>query len=408
MRGKEIRPHIGIFGRRNNGKSSLINALTGQDISIVSEIAGTTTDPVSKAIEIQGIGPIVIIDTAGIDDTGELGDKRVSKTLQTLSKIDLAVLVIAANVFDSEEIKLIGKFQADNLPFLIVHNKSDREPLHAKLHQRIKDNYRIEAFDFSCLERKNIGDLISLIRKAIPDSAFKASTLVGDLIRHGDNVLLVVPIDIEAPEGRLILPQVQVIRDILDHDAVAVIAKEREIDMVFTRMNPKPSLVVTDSQVFLKADAAIPKEIPLTSFSIVLARNKGNFDAYLAGTPAISKLKDFDRVLLLESCTHHVSCDDIGRVKIPRWITAFTGKKLEFVHVAGLDALPGFISDYALLIQCGGCMITSRQLRNRLRPAIEAGVPVTNYGMAIAYVHGIYQRAVAPFTGQSVISEDYL
>jgi [FeFe] hydrogenase H-cluster maturation GTPase HydF len=233
-------------------------------------------------------------------------------------------------------------------------------------------------------------------------------TLVGDLISYGDVVLLITPIDIEAPEGRMILPQVQVIRDVLDHDGIAVVCKEREVDAFIRKMDPKPVLVITDSQVFPKADAAVPKNIPLTSFSIVLARQKGDFEHYLQGTPYISKLKDGDRVLILESCTHHVSCDDIGRVKIPRWISNFTGKKLEFEVVAGLNRIPGEMKDYAMVIQCGSCMITRKQLINRLKPAVDAGIPVSNYGMAIAYVLGIYNRAIAPFTKGSGQKEEYL
>ena len=219
--------------------------------------------------------------------------------------------------------------------------------------------------------------------------------------------MLITPIDIEAPEGRLILPQIQVIRDILDNDCVAIVAKEREIDSLLKRLNPRPALAITDSQVFLKADASVPKDIPLTSFSIILARHKGDFQNYLKGTPHLGKLKDGDRLLILESCTHHVSCDDIGRIKIPRWISNFSGKKLEFDVVAGLNKLPRDIHEYTMVIQCGGCMITRRQIINRLKPSVDAGIPVTNYGMAIAWVHGIYERAVAPFAKVSV-SADYL
>jgi [FeFe] hydrogenase H-cluster maturation GTPase HydF len=231
---------------------------------------------------------------------------------------------------------------------------------------------------------------------------------LGDLIKYGDIVILITPIDVEAPAGRLILPQVQAIRDILDNDAVAIVLKEREVDSFLKKTKIKPALAITDSQVFVKADASIPANIPLTSFSIMLARHKGNFENYLKGTPEISNLKDEDRVLLLESCTHHVACDDIGRTKIPRWITNFTGKKIEYDVVAGLDQLPRPITDYALLIQCGGCMITRKQLHNRLQPAIDAGIPVTNYGMAIAYVQGIYDRAVAPFVKGKKSETTYL
>lgn len=405
-RTKDNKPHIGIFGRRNNGKSSLINALTGQDIAIVSEVAGTTADPVKKSIEIAGIGPAVLIDTAGIDDTGELGQKRVSKTLEVLKIIDLAILLIVHNEFDEPEKRLVRDFSRLDIPFLIIHNKSDEEPIKQNLSAVLSNRYDVPVADFSALNPVNLEEIIKLIRGQMPETAYRKQTLIGDLISYGDTVLLITPIDTEAPEGRMILPQMQVIRDVLDHDGIAVVCKEREVDAYFRKMNPKPVLVVTDSQVFPKADAAIPKEIPLTSFSIVLARQKGDFDNYRKGTPSISNLRDGDRVLILESCTHHVSCDDIGRVKIPRWMSGFTGKRLEYEIVGGLAAIPKPITDYALVVQCGGCMITRRQLMNRLKPAIDAGVPVTNYGMAIAYIHGIYNRAIAPFSNGNKV--DYL
>jgi [FeFe] hydrogenase H-cluster maturation GTPase HydF len=252
-------------------------------------------------------------------------------------------------------------------------------------------------FEFSSADKRNYEELIDLLRNTIPEHSFKTPSLLGDLISYGDIVILITPIDIEAPAGRLILPQMQAIRDILDNEAVAIVLKEREVDSFLKKTGIKPALAITDSQVFVKAGASIPAHIPLTSFSIMLARFKGDFDNYLKGTPRISTLKDGDRILLLESCTHHVSCDDIGRTKIPRWITGFTGKRLEYDVVAGLDSLSRPVTDYSLVIQCGGCMITRKQLHNRLQAAIKAGVPVTNYGMAIAYVQGIYDRAIAPF-----------
>ncbi|MDP1623627.1 MAG: [FeFe] hydrogenase H-cluster maturation GTPase HydF [Bacteroidales bacterium] len=407
-KGRDTKPHIGIFGRRNNGKSSLINALTGQDIAIVSDVAGTTTDPVKKSIEIAGIGPVVMIDTAGIDDSGDLGLKRVRKTKEILKIIDLAILIISNNEFEEPEIGLVHDFHANDIPFLIIHNKSDQQEITQELIAMINDNYGVPVISYSTLYPKNTNELINLIRITTPETAFRKQTLVGDLISYGDVVLLITPIDIEAPEGRMILPQVQVIRDVLDHDGIAVVCKEREVDAFLKKMNPRPALVVTDSQVFPKADAAIPKEIPLTSFSIVLARQKGDFVNYMKGTPYLSKLADGDRLLILESCTHHVSCDDIGRMKIPRWLTSFSGKSLEFDVVAGLNTISRPITDYAMVIQCGGCMITRKQIVSRLKPAIDAGIPVTNYGMAIAYVHGIYNRAIAPFTKGLADQEDYL
>ncbi len=407
MRGKESKPHIGIFGRRNNGKSSLINSLAGQEVAIVSEVAGTTTDPVKKSMEITGLGPVILIDTAGIDDTGELGNKRITKTLESLTTIDLAILVICNNKFSEAELKLIEQFNEFVIPFFVVHNKSDLNKADSALTERIKTNYSTDIIEYNNINPDK-EKLVAMIRKYMPTSAYKSNTLVGDLISYGDVVLLITPIDIEAPEGRLILPQVQVIRDILDHDGVAVVVKEREVDSYIRRMEPKPSLVITDSQVFLKADASIPKDIPLTSFSIVLARQKGDFENYIYGTPAIGKLKDGDRILILESCTHHVSCDDIGRVKIPRWLSNFTGKELIFDTVSGFDRLPVSIDHYALVVQCGGCVLTKKQVVSRLKPAIDAGIPVTNYGMAIAYAHGIFERAVSPFVKLVASEEQYL
>jgi [FeFe] hydrogenase H-cluster maturation GTPase HydF len=407
-KGRESKPHIGIFGRRNNGKSSLINAFAGQDIAIVSDIAGTTTDPVRKSMEIPGIGPAILVDTAGMDDTGELGTKRVQKSLAALKTVDLAILVITHNTFEAEEEKLIEAFRKQDVPFLVIHNKSDIVPLDNALQERIAASYGAVTLDFCAARPTNLETVISTLQRVMPETAYRAKSLLGDLLSYGDLVLLITPIDIEAPEGRLILPQVQAIRDILDNDCIAVVAKEKEVDTLMRTLRPRPSLVVTDSQVFLKADASIPKDIPLTSFSIMLARHKGDFENYLKGTPRIAELKDGDRVLLLESCTHHVACDDIGRVKIPRWLSNFTGKKLEYDVVAGLGQLPGDITDYALVIQCGGCMITPKQIINRLRAAVDAGVPVTNYGMAIAWVHGIYHRAVAPFAAVKEGGEEYL
>ncbi|MFO7789354.1 MAG: [FeFe] hydrogenase H-cluster maturation GTPase HydF, partial [Bacteroidales bacterium] len=273
----------------------------------------------------------------------------------------------------------------------------------------IKQKLSTVVLDYNCLNPGSSREkLLQKIRQAIPESAMSRPAFIGDVISYGDIVMLITPIDIEAPEGRMILPQVQAIRDIIDNDAIAVVLKEREVDVFLKTTGIKPALAITDSQIFLKADAMIPKDIPLTGFSIVLARYKGDFPAYLEGTPKISQLKDGDKVLLLESCTHQVSCDDIGRVKIPRWISDFTGKNLDFDVVAGMDNLPHKITDYALVIQCGGCIITRRQLINRIQPAIKAGVPVTNYGMAIAWVQGVYDRAVEVFVNNKSHQEDYL
>ncbi|HEX7493920.1 MAG TPA: [FeFe] hydrogenase H-cluster maturation GTPase HydF [Bacteroidales bacterium] len=407
-KGRELKPHIGIYGRRNSGKSSLINCLAGQEIAIVSDHAGTTTDPVRKSFEITGFGPVILIDTAGIDDSGDLGQKRVDRTVKTLETVDLALLVVTENLWGRFEDELIKNFRDHDLPFIVIHSKSDIQEPTVEYKNKIFSITATSLLEFSSVDKRNYEELITLIRDTIPEHSYKTQTLLGDLISYGDIVILITPIDIEAPAGRLILPQMQAIRDILDNEAVAIVLKEREVDAFLKKTKIKPALAITDSQVFVKADASIPKDIPLTSFSIMLARFKGDFDNYLKGTPEISLLKDGDRVLLLESCSHHVSCDDIGRTKIPRWITKFTGKRIEFDAVAGFDTLPRPITEYSLVIQCGGCMITRKQIHNRLHSAIKAGVPVTNYGMAIAYVQGIYERAIAPFVKRERNQNTYL
>ncbi len=407
-KGKEARPHIGIFGRRNNGKSSFINVLSGQEAAIVSDVAGTTTDPVKKSMEIPGIGPCVLIDTAGIDDEGALGQKRVAKTIAAIQTVDLAILVLANNAFGEPEKKLIDSFSEYNIPWIVMHTRSDLVPSSEGLRNRIETEFKVPFIEFSNLHPNNLNIVVSIIVKTMPESAWKSTSLLGDLLSYGDLVLLITPIDIEAPEGRLILPQVQAIRDILDNDCVSVVVKEKEVDALLKVLSPRPKLAITDSQVFLKAAASVPPEIPLTSFSIMLARHKGDFANYLKGTPKLGQLKDNDRVLILESCSHHVSCDDIGRTKIPRWLGQYSGKKLEFDVVSGLTNIPRSIKDYAIVIQCGGCVLTRKQIISRLKPAVDAGVPVTNYGMAIAWMHGIYQRAVAPFVKIDSSGSDFL
>jgi [FeFe] hydrogenase H-cluster maturation GTPase HydF len=408
-KGRENKPHIGIFGRRNVGKSSMINALTGQDVAIVSEVAGTTTDPVKKSIEIHGIGPVIVIDTAGIDDTGDLGKLRIAKTKAIINQIDMAILVITETIFDAYESGLVQFFDDQNLPYFVVHNKTDLSVPDIEFKKKIIQATNYPLIEYSAIEPdKYNAFLIRAIKECLPSSVYQKKGLLADLLSYGDIVLLITPIDIEAPEGRLILPQIQVIRDILDNECTAIVLKEREVDSFLKKTAIKPRLVITDSQVFLKADASIPRDIPLTSFSIVLARQKGDFAEYIKGTPKIAGLKDGDRVLLLESCSHHVSCDDIGRVKIPRWISNFTGKNIQYDTVAGLDKLPRPIDEYALVVQCGGCMITHRQLINRLRGAKEKQIAITNYGMAIAYVHGIFKRAIEPFIGRMDNFEDLI
>ncbi len=391
MKGKENKPHIGIFGRRNNGKSSLINAITGQETAIVDASAGTTTDPVRKSIEIFGIGPAVIIDTAGIDDEGTIGQKRIQKSLEVLKSIDFAILVTTNHQCGQPERMLMDKFHEYEIPFLLVNNKTDLAT-GTSLPDGVTDTRMLEV---SAKTGQGISVLLEALVEKMPPSAYISHSLLGDIIGNGDTVVLVTPIDSEAPEGRLILPQVQMIRDILDNDAVAVVLKEDKVGE-WLRKNPAPKLVVTDSQMFKRVAQEVPEEVPLTGFSIVLARHKGDFEHYLEGTPHLSRLRDGDRILMLESCTHLTSCEDIGRGKLPRWIRQYTGKELHFDFVSGLDQLPD-IGQYAMVIQCGGCMITRKQILNRLKPAVERGIPVSNYGMAIAYLNGIFDRAVRPF-----------
>ena len=395
--GKENKLHVIILGKRNKGKSSLINLLTGQETSIVSEVAGTTTDLVKRSYEIPGFASVIFIDSAGFDDDGTLGEKRVGKTLQAIEQADVALLVISGNQFGPEERTLVEKLHKEELPFIIVHNKRDEQPLDDNLQKTLEKELGCPVIDFSTRSDspEPVVEAIKEVWRKQGNDAPKS--LIGDLLHPGDIVLLITPIDSEAPAGRMILPQVQVTRDILDNHCAAITLQPEEITPFLSQTGIRPRLAITDSQVFKKVVPLIPAEIPLTSFSIVLARHKGDFAAYLRGTPHIDELRDGDRVLMLESCSHHVSCEDIGRHKIPRWLRERTGKRLEFDVIAGLDAISRPVTDYAMIIQCGGCMITARQLRTRLRPAIEAGVPVSNYGMTIAYLHGIFQRAMEPF-----------
>ena len=387
---------IGIFGRRNSGKSSLINQLTGQDIAIVSDKPGTTTDPVSKSVEIFGIGPVILIDTAGIDDAGELGEKRIKKSLEVIKKVDCAILLISENLFTDFEQNLINQFNEFEIPYLIVHNKSDISSLNKDTIAEIRKYSSSDILDFSTVNDEKKEELISLIKETIPTTSYQKPSLLGDLVKPKDVVLLITPIDSEAPDGRMILPQNMAIRDVLDNDCITVVVKETEL-LDFLKLGIRPVLAVTDSQAFEYVSKHIPEDIPLTSFSIVFARLKGDFEKYLKGTPHISQLKDGDRVLILESCTHQVSCDDIGRIKIPKLLQQFTGKQLHFDFVSGLSELTNQVENYSLVIQCGGCMVTRKQLLNRLKPFTEASIPVTNYGMTLAYVNGIFERATASF-----------
>ena len=374
---RALTPHIGIYGRTNSGKSTLINKLTGQPIAIVSEQAGTTTDPVKKSIEIFGIGPVILIDTAGIDDTSTLGKQRVEKTYQTLKEIDCAILVIADNQFGEPEEQLITKFKELAVPYIMVNNL-------------FTGTLKSDAINLNVLN-DDPQPIVEALKQAIPESAYKKTSMLGGIVKPNDVVVLVTPIDDEAPEGRLILPQVMAIRNTLDNDCICVVLKETNLQQYFDSM-PWPNLVVTDSQAFALVSKIVPNEVPLTSFSILLARLRGDFENYLKGTPYLSQLKDGDRILMLESCTHEISCGDIGRVKLPALIRKFTGKDIQFDYVAGLAPINN-IHDYAMAIQCGGCVATRKQLLNRTNLAVQAGIPISNYGMAIAFITGIFKRA---------------
>lgn len=397
MKGNELKPHVGIFGRRNYGKSSLINFLTEQSLAIVSNTPGTTTDPVRKTMEIIGVGPVVWVDTAGIDDEGPLGQLRVQKSFEILPQCNLALILFSQNIFDAPERRIVQACQMNKVPFLLIYSQSDIAVPDQSFISQIEKEFNTQVFLLNIMDTSLREPLTLRIREALPESAYVHKSLLGDVIEAGDVVVMVTPIDSSAPEGRMILPQVQVLRDILDNDAKAVVCKETELQQVLLDLRKPPQLVVTDSQAFAFVSSTVPETIPLTSFSVVLARAKGLFDKYVEGTPQIDLLNDGDRVLMLESCTHNITCEDIGRVKLPNLITKRTGKDLKFDVVAGLSELERPITDYRLVIQCGGCMVNSKQLASRLAPAIAAGVPVSNYGLALAYLNGIFERSMRVF-----------
>jgi [FeFe] hydrogenase H-cluster maturation GTPase HydF len=390
------RVHIGFFGRRNAGKSSVVNAVTGQELAVVSEVKGTTTDPVQKAMELLPLGPVVIIDTPGIDDVGELGELRVRKTKQILNKTDVAVLVMDAAMGISEaELELLGIFREKKIPYVLAFNKDDltegKEALAGNGLAEEADNIiRISAktgYQIEELKEK-------IAHLAIPEKA--AQRIVGDLLHPLDVVVLVVPIDSAAPKGRLILPQQQTIRDILETGAVSVVVRDEELAETLSRLGQQPAMVITDSQAFAKASAETPAEIPLTSFSILFARYKGNLLGAVQGAAAVGQLQDGDKVLISEGCTHHRQCDDIGSVKIPRWLAEYTGKQFQIEFSSG-TGFPEDLSGYKLVIHCGACMLNEREMRYRLKCAADQSVPITNYGIVIAYMQGILRRSVELF-----------
>ncbi|MFB3893531.1 MAG: [FeFe] hydrogenase H-cluster maturation GTPase HydF [Phycisphaerae bacterium] len=408
---KGSRLHIGIFGRRNVGKSSLLNAMTRQNVSIVSDVAGTTTDPVEKPMELLPIGPVLFIDTAGIDDVGALGRMRVERTKQVFDRTDVGVLVVAGGDWGEYEEGILAELASRKAPAIVAFNKSDLARPAAELTERLKAKkvpfvLTIANSQFAIhnpqsyapgLDRGDgILDLREALIRAAPEDFINAPSILGDLVPAGELVMLVVPIDLEAPKGRLILPQVQAIRDVLDVDAYCMVVKERELRDALDRLNRPPALVVTDSQGFLKVAGDTPVSIPLTSFSILFARYKGDLGEFVRGAMAIESLRGGDRVLIAEACSHHPIGDDIGRVKIPRWLQQYVGGKLEFNSVQGHD-FPQDLSPYKLVVHCGACMWNRRAMLTRILRCRQAGVPIANYGMTIAYTLGIFERALGPF-----------
>jgi len=393
---KGNRPHIGVFGRRNAGKSSLINSLTNQELALVSDIPGTTTDPVYKAMELQPLGPVIMIDTAGIDDSGELGELRVKKTLEVIRKIDLAVLVIdPKHGIEAYEKDLLNRFSGANTPVVPVINKVDLNFEQENVINKIKNESKVKPILVSTINELGIEELRGEIVSRMPADT-EESFIVGDLVNPGDTIVLVTPIDLAAPKGRLILPQVQTIRDILDHDGITMVCKERELKLCLDKLKEAPKLVVTDSQAFMKVDADVPEDVLLTGFSILFARYKGDLEIFLRGAKKMENLKAGDKILIAEACTHRRQADDIGTVKLPRWMRSKVGGDLEFDHVSGRE-YPENLTEYDLILHCGACMLNKKEVISRIKEADSLGVPVINYGMAIAQLHGILDRALKPF-----------
>ena len=393
------RVHIGFFGRRNAGKSSIVNKVTGQELAVVSDVKGTTTDPVSKAMELLPMGPVVIIDTPGIDDEGYLGELRVLKAKQVLNRVDVAVLIVDATVGKtSVDEELIHIFKEKEIPYLVVYNKADL--LKTKDGNRLSSDNNLnqnteQSIYASAATGQNIYELKEKIASLAVTDELKLR-LVGDLLEPSDFAILVVPIDKAAPKGRLILPQQQTIRDVLEAGAAAIVIKEDELSNTLETLGKKPKLVITDSQVFARVSEETPEDIWLTSFSILFARFKGNLKTAAAGAAALDRLKDGDKILISEGCTHHRQCDDIGTVKLPRWIRNYTGKELEFEYSSGRD-FPEDVTKYSLIVHCGGCMLNEREMRYRQKCALDQEIPITNYGIAIAYMQGILKRCVEMF-----------
>ena len=390
-----LRLHVGLFGRRNVGKSSVLNAFTRQEVSIVSATPGTTTDPVEKPMELLPFGPVLFIDTAGIDDEGALGGRRIAATRRVLDRTDLALLVAEAGAWGAFEERLLAELKGRSLPTVVVLNKADAAPPPEGLLARLAAE-GVTAVETAATTGRGIGELRSALLAAAPAEALEGRRVIGDLVSAGDLVVLVMPIDKEAPKGRLILPQVQVLRDLLDEGALSLVVREHELGEALRRLKAPPRLVVTDSQAFRTVAAETPPGTPLTSFSILFARFQADLPEMVRGTAGIDALRPGSRVLVAESCAHHPIGDDIGRVKIPAWLRRHTGVPLEFSHVQGHD-FPGDLSPYSLVIHCGGCMGNRREMLTRILRCRDAGVPITNYGLAIATSLGILERALGPF-----------
>lgn len=397
------RTHIGIFGKRNAGKSSVINAITGQSLAIVSDIKGTTTDPVLKSMELLPLGPVILIDTPGLDDEGDLGHLRIQKAYQILNKTDIALLVIDGTAgMTAEDYQILDRIRAKNIPYLIVFNKADLAPDADTSDAAPSNADTSDTADaanviwVSAVTGLHIQELKERLATLLPDED-SGKTILGDLIRPSDFIILVVPIDKAAPKGRLILPQQQTIRDILDHNAISIVVKETDLKHTLETLGKKPALVITDSQVFDKAAADTPSDIPLTSFSILFARYKGNLKTLVDGARMLRHLENGDKILISEGCTHHRQCDDIGTVKLPRLIRNYTGKELEFEFTSGTE-FPFSLEKYRLIVHCGGCMLNEREMKYRIRCAEDAGIPITNYGTAIACMKGILERSIEIFS----------
>lgn len=383
------RIHIGLFGKRNAGKSSIINAITDQDLAIVSEVKGTTTDPVLKTMELLPLGPVVIIDTPGLDDHGDLGEMRIKKAYQMLNKTDIALLVIdSSEGMTAEAEAILERIKAKQIPYLIVWNKVD-------LGSPQPEENAPDSIAVSAKTGENITALKEAVAALLPDDQTNRP-IIRDLLSPGDIVMLVIPIDSSAPKGRLILPQQQTIRDIMEIDAVPVIVKEHMITETLATLKQEPALVITDSQVFAAVARAVPDKIPLTSFSILFARYKGELDELVTGAAALEHLPEGARILISEGCTHHRQCEDIGTVKLPQWIRKYTGKSFGFDFTSGTE-FPDDLAGYDLIIHCGGCMLNQREMKYRIRCAADAGIPITNYGTCIAHINGILQRTLLPF-----------